>query len=159
MSGKRLILAMVVVAGIATFGSSAGAAAQSPAEPGVNYAGDPEERGWLRLAPSRDSIVILDLGWGAPAHRCSNRKGYSSWLFTGSAFGEPIEITPEGTFRTTVVDRYADRGSRYHERQIVAGTITDESAFGTIRGRVKIVRPSGLVVRCTFGPQNWRLVN
>lgn len=152
MSGKQLTLATVVAALVlATSGSWTGAAAQSAAEPGVNYADSPKTRVWLRVDRSLNMIAVFELPWSVAPHRCSNRKGYSSMLFTGYENGDSIDIAPEGTFRETVVDRYRDRGSRFHERQIIAGTITDESAFGTIRGRVKIVKPNGLVVRCTLG--------
>jgi hypothetical protein len=80
-------------------------------------------------------------------------------LYAGYEELSPIRVSRAGTFRREVVDRYRSDGKRYEERQIVDGTITGDVVTGSIRGRVKIVKPNGQVVRCSFGPQGWRLVD
>jgi hypothetical protein len=45
------------------------------------------------------------------------------------------------------------------DHRVVTGTVADDVVTGSISGRAKIVKPGGQVVRCTFGPQRWRLVD
>ena len=111
---------------------------------------------WLRLDSSRRFITALEIPWGVNPRRCSRRIGHWSTLFAGFAYTHPIGVSSRGSFRTTVVDRYSDQGVRYEEHQTVAGTITGHLASGSIRGRLRVVRRNGEVVRCSFGPQRWR---
>jgi hypothetical protein len=68
-------------------------------------------------------------------------------------------VDQDGKFRATQVYRYREAGSRYTEVQVVSGAIRGSVAAGSIRGRVKIIKAGGQVVRCSFGPQRWRLVD
>jgi hypothetical protein len=162
MYGKRVVGVSALGLVLAAFGTASSAVAQDPQEPGagVTYGGlkalDPV---WLRLDPSRSVIAALEVPWAIARERCSNRKGYFSTLLAGYENGTPISVSSRGTFTRAVVDRYRMGGTRYEEKQLVTGTITDQRAAGRIRGRVKYVRPNGRVVRCTFGPQTWNAVN
>jgi hypothetical protein len=158
MYGKRLALAALAAALlVAALGATSSSAAQSERSPGRGYAGLKDfEPVWLRLDPSRGFISALEIPWGVDPARCTRRIWHRSTLFAGSVYSGAIHLTADGTFRKTVVDRYSDAGSRYVERQTVAGRIDGHVARGSISGRLRIRRPSGQVVRCTFGPQRWR---
>jgi hypothetical protein len=114
---------------------------------------------WLRLDPARRSIATTHIEWAAAPERCSNGEVYQSTLWAGYEWEFPIMINEDGTFSKTVVERYTDKGGRHVEHQIVRGTITDDAATGSISGRVRVVKPGGRVVTCTFGPQRLRLVD
>jgi hypothetical protein len=161
MNGKRLALVALGAALIAAAAvGPSGSTSQTQDPPGLTYGGLKDRyAAWLRLAPGRDSIAALQIDWAVAPERCSNRKTYSSTLYAGFEEFEATRVSDAGKFARTVVDEYTEEGSRYEERQIVNGTITGDVARGSIRGRVKIVRPNGQVVRCNFGPQTWRLVD
>jgi hypothetical protein len=163
MVWKRLAFAVLVGSvGLAAFGgmsSSSGQEAQTPA-PGVTYGGLRDfEEVWLRLDSSRNVILNLELPWAASGKRCSDKKPYSSTLFTGAEYQEAVAIRADGTFARTVVDRYRFERTRYVETQILKGTLTDARVSGTIAGKVKRTKPNGRVVRCSFGPLTWSAVN
>jgi hypothetical protein len=155
------LTASVLSLAIAVSGSFASASAQSPgAATGLSYGGlRGLESAWLRVNQSRSLILALELPYPVTRERCSNRSGYFGWVLTGVEYLEPIYIRPNRTFNGTARSRYTHRGSRFEERAVVRGTITDERASGTVQGTVRIVRANGLVVRCTFGPQRWTLFN
>jgi hypothetical protein len=70
----------------------------------------------------------------------------------------PISVGQDGAFKKTV-DRFQDGGSRYEETQVVSGKIADDVVTESITSQVRIVKPSGLVVRCTSRIQRWRLID
>ena len=150
------ILALTVLGGPGTsVGQSPG-----PDRPGTTYGGVRNfESVWIRLDESRNVILDMEIPWDAAGNRCSNRKGYSSALYTGAEYSHAIVIRPGGAFATTVVDRYRQNGIRFVETQIVKGTLRDSSMSGTIQGKAERTLPGGQVVRCTFGPLNWRAVD
>jgi hypothetical protein len=155
------LTASVLSLTLAVSGSLGSAAAQSPgAATGNAYGGlRGLQSAWLRVSPSRSLILALELPFPVARERCSNNRGYFGWVLTGVENFEPIYIRRNGTFNGTAKSRYTDLGSRFEERAVVRGTITPARASGTVQGTVRIVRPSGLVVRCTFGPQHWTLFN
>jgi|SRR5215207_3740980 len=161
MFGKRLALgALVGGFGLAAFGGLSSSSGQEAEAPGVSYGGVRDfAEVWLRLDASRNVILNLELPWAASGKRCSDKKPYSSTLFTGAEYQEAIVIRPDGTFARTVVDRYRLQGTRYVETQTVKGTLTDARVAGTIAGNVKRTKPNGRVVRCSFGPLTWSAVN
>lgn len=161
MNGKRLALAVLAVAAIVVAaGGPSSSTGQVNEPPGVTYGGvKDQDPAWLRLDPARRSIAALHIEWAAAPERCSNRKVYFSTLYAGYEQGFPIAVDEQGRFEKVVVSRYPWQGGRYVERQVVGGTITDRVATGTISGRARGVRPSGQVIRCTFGPQRFRLTD
>lgn len=153
MYGKRLALGASVVAlavGVSGALSNSAGQPQQPA-PGLTYGGTRAlDTLWLRLHPSRADIAALELPWEIAPGRCTNDpNGYFSVLYAGSFHRHPIEVTPEGRFKKTVVDKYRNRGIRFEEHQTVTGTITEERASGTIRTRSIATMPNGRVARCT----------
>jgi hypothetical protein len=163
MYGKRLALGASVVAlvvGVSGALSNSAGQSQQPT-PGLTYGGTRAlETLWLRLHSSRTVIAALELPWEIAPGRCTNDpNGYFSVLLAGFFYNEPINVSPEGKFRKTVVDKYRDRGIRFEEHQTVTGTITAERASGTFRARSIATRPNGRVARCTSGPQTWSAVN
>ena len=160
MNGKRLALTVLVVAAIVAALGGPGSSSGQQDPPGITYGGvKDQDPAWLRLDPARRSIAALHIEWAAAPERCSNRKVYFSTLYAGYEQGFPIPVNDQGRFSKVVVSRYPWQGGRYVERQVVSGTITDHVATGTISGRARGVRPSGRVIRCTFGPQRWRLTD
>ena len=163
MFRKRLVLGVLLTGlGVAAFGGFSNSSGQSPqaGEPGVTYGGVRNiESVWVRLDESRHVILAIEVPWDASGRRCSDKRGYSSRLFTGAEYSQTIVIRSDGTFGRTVVDRYRDLGTRYVETQTVKGTLTDARITGTIEGKVKRTKPNGRVVRCTFGPLNWNAVD
>jgi hypothetical protein len=161
MNAMRLALvALGVALVVATAGGPTSSTGQTQDRPGLTYGGLKDRyAAWLRLAPGRNSIAALQIDWAVAPERCSNQRTYSSVLYAGGEEFLPIRVGAAGRFARTVVDRYTTEGSRYEEHQVVNGTIAEDVARGSIRGRVKIVRPNGRVVRCNFGPQTWRLVD
>ena len=161
MNGKRLSLGAAVAAlVVAVAGGSSNSTGQMQGAPGVTYGGVKDrDPAWLRLDPSRRSIAAMHIEWAVAPRRCSNRKVYFSTLFAGYEWNFPISVSEDGEFKKTVVDRYTVDGSRIVDHQVVQGTITGDVATGSISGRARIVKPGGRVVRCTFGPQSWRLVD
>jgi hypothetical protein len=158
---KRFALIAVAAALVAVAASGpSDSTGQTQDPPGLTYGGLKDRYGaWLRLAPGRLAIASLQMEWAVAPERCSNRRTYSSTLYAGFEEFSPITVTEAGRFKRTVVDRYRDEGIRYEEHQTVQGTISGHVATGSIRGRVRFVRPDGRVVRCNFGPQLWRLVD
>ena len=134
---------------------------RADAAPGLTYGGTRAlDTLWLRLHPSRADIAALELPWEIAPGRCTNDpNGHFSVLFAGSFHQHPIQVTPAGKFKKTVVDRFRDRGIRFEERQTVTGTITDERVSGTLWARTIAVRPNGSVARCTSRTQTWGAVN
>jgi hypothetical protein len=161
MNGKRLALAvLVVVLIVAAVGGPSSSTGQTQDPPGTTYGGvKDQDPAWLRLDPARRSIAALHIEWAAAPERCSNRKVYFSTLYAGYEQGSPIPVDERGRFSKVVVNRYPYAGRRYVETQAVSGTIAGHIATGTISGRASVVRPGGQVVRCTFGPQRWRLTD
>jgi hypothetical protein len=160
MAFKRLgIAALACTLGIAVLGGVETSIGQAPGQdrPGTTYGGVRNfESVWIRLDESRNVILDMEIPWDAAGNRCSNRKSYSSALYTGAEYSHAIAIRRGGAFAATVVDRYRQDGIRYVETQIVKGTLTNSSMSGTIQGKAERTLPSGQVVRCTFGPLNWR---
>ena len=162
MKGKRLALAATAAAlGVAVTAGPGTSTGQMEATTGVSYGGIKDrEPAWLRLDPSRRAIAAMHIEWAVAPARCSNRRPYFSTLFAGYEWQIPITIDEQGRFSKTVVDRYTDADNTRHiERQEVRGTIADGVATGSIGGRATVVRTNGRVVRCSFGPQRWRLVD
>ena len=163
MFGKRLALGVLVtglgLAAVGGFSSSSGQEGETPA-PGVSYGGVRDfDEVWLRLDGSRNVILNVEVPWAASGRRCSDRKPYSSTLFSGAEYQEAISIRRDGTFERTIVDRYRFEGTGYVETQTLKGTLTDARVTGTIAGNVKRTKSNGRVVRCTFGPLRWSAVN
>ena len=163
MFGKRLALGVLVAglgfAAVGGLSTSSGQEGGTPA-PGVSYGGVRDfDEVWLRLDGSRNVILNVEVPWAASGRRCSDRKPYSSTLFSGAEYQEAISIRGDGTFAKTVVDRYRFEGTAYVETQTLKGTLTDARVTGTIAGTVKRTRSNGRVVRCTFGPLRWGAVN
>ena len=160
MALKRLgIAALVSTLGVAALGGVNTSVGQAPGadRPGSVYGGLRNmESVWIRLDESRNVILDMEIPWDAAGSRCSNRKSYSSRLYTGAEYSHTIAIRRGGAFAATVVDRYRQDGIRYVETQIVKGTLTDSQMSGTIEGKAERRLPTGRVVRCTFGPLNWR---
>jgi hypothetical protein len=161
MNGKRLALAVLMVAAIvAAVGGPSSSTGQTQDPPGVTYGGvKDQDPAWLRLDGARRSIAALHIEWAAAPERCSNRKVYFGTLYAGYEWNSPIPVDERGRFNKVIVDRYPYAGGRYVETQAVSGTIAGHVATGTISGRARGVRPGGQVVRCTFGPQRWRLTD
>jgi hypothetical protein len=113
------------------------------------------DQAWLRFGGTRRLIAALELPWAVSRERCSNHEGFYSYAYAGAEYSEPIFVGGKGTFRKTVDDRYRDQGTQYAQTVNVVGKVTDEKVSGTIEGRVRMIRPNGSVVRCTFGPQRW----
>jgi hypothetical protein len=159
MNGKRLALAALAGALlVAAAGGPTNSTGQTQDTPGLTYGGMKDQyAAWLRLAPGRRAIAAMQMDWAVARERCSNRKTYSSVLYAGYEEFSPINVSQAGKFKKTVVDRYSDQSGRHEEHQAVNGTISGDVATGSISGRVKVVTPGGRVVRCTFGPQRWRL--
>jgi hypothetical protein len=161
MFGRRLALVVLPVALVgAVAGGPTDSTGQTQDTPGITYGGLKDQYGaWLRLDPGRRAIAALQVDWAIAPERCSNRKAYSSVLYAGYEERRPISVDRDGAFTKTVVDRFRDRGGRYEETQAVTGKIAEHVATGSITSRVRIVKPSGLVVRCTSRIQRWRLVD
>jgi hypothetical protein len=161
MTGKRLALAAVMAGfGLALIGGLSNSTGQTQEGPGTSYGGLKDQfPAWLRLDPGRRAIAAVQIDWAIAPERCSNRKAYSSTMYAGYEEQNPISVAQDGTFRKTVVDRFRDQGTRYEETQAVSGTIANDAVTGSISSRVRIVKPSGLVVRCKSRIQRWRLVD
>jgi hypothetical protein len=161
MNGKSLALAVLVVASIvAVVAGPSSSTGQTQDPPGVTYGGLKDTyAAWLRLSPARDSIASLQMDWAVAKERCSHGKTYSSTLYAGYEEFQQIRVSAAGKFKKTIVDRYREEGTRYEETQTVSGTVNGHVATGSISGRVRMVQKGGRVVRCTFGPQRWRLAD
>ena len=161
MNGKRLVLAVLMVASIvAAVGGPSSSPGQTQDPPGVTYGGvKDQDPAWLRLDPARRSIAALHIEWAAAPERCSHRKVYVGTLYAGYEWVRPIPVDGRGRFNKVIVNRYPYAGRRYVERQVVSGTIAGNVVAGTISGGVTVARPDGQVVRCSFGPQRWRLTD
>ena len=161
MNGKRLSLAVLMVAAmVAAVGGPDRSTGQTQDAPGVTYGGvKDQDPAWLRLDPGRRSIAALHIEWAASPERCSHGKVYFGTLYAGYEQDSAIPVNDSGRFSKVVVNRYTYAGRRYIETQTVRGTIAGPVATGTISGRAKAVNRGGQVVRCTFGPQRWRLTD
>jgi hypothetical protein len=161
MNGKRLALALLTVAAIvAAVGGPSSSTGQTQGPPGITYGGvKDQDPAWLRLDSARRSIAAIHIEWAAAPDRCSNRKVYFSTLYAGYEQGFPISVDESGRFSKVVVDRYPGTTGHRVERQVVSGTIAGHVVTGTISGRAREMRPGGRVVRCSFGPQRWRLTD
>lgn len=161
MNGKRLALgALVCALIIAAFGGPSSTTGQSSQvdAPGLTYGGKKDQyAAWLRLAPGRRLIAALRMEWAIAPSRCSNGKTYSSVTYAGYEELISINVGEAGDFKKTVILNYSNESGRGEERAAIEGTIDGNRASGTIRGRVRVAKPNGKVVRCTFGPQSWRL--
>src|SRR5215208_3425947 len=115
MARTRLPIGVLVTAlAISGFGTASSSSGQSPETRGVTYGGVRNvESVWLRLDSSRNVILALEIPWEASGRRCSDKKGYSSALYTGAEYSQTIVVDDEGKFARTVVDRYRDAGTRY----------------------------------------------
>lgn len=159
---QRLVgLAAVIVGLAATVATgTSDSTGQTQGAPGVTYGGLKDQyAAWLRVDPGRNAVAALLIEWAVAPDRCTNKRPYSSTLYAGYEEFRPIQLSDQGGFRKTIVDRFKDGGSRFEETQTVVGSINGGVAVGSISGRVKIVKPDGRVVRCNFGPQAWRLVD
>jgi hypothetical protein len=161
MLGKGLALVVVAVAlVVAVAGGPSDSVGQTQRTPGISYGGLKDQYGaWLRLDPGRRSIAAVQIDWAIAPERCSNRKGYSSILYAGYEEERPIGVGNDGVFKKTVVDRFRDGGTRYEETQVIAGKVDGDVVSGSITARVRIVKPSGLTVRCSSRIQRWTLAD
>ena len=161
MFSKRLAGGVLVaILGIAWFGASGNSLGQSSEPAGVTYGGVRDfEWVWLRLDPSRNVVLALEVPWAASGRRCSDKRSYTSVMYAGAEYQETIGIRADGTFTKTVVDRYRDAGTLYVDTQTVKGKLTDDRVTGTIAGNAKRTKPNGRVVRCSFGPLKWNAVD
>ena len=161
MFGKRLGLAVVAGAFVvAVTGGPSDSTGQTQGTPGISYGGLKDQYGaWLRLDPGRRAIAALQIDWAIAPERCSNRTAYSAVVYAGYEEDRPISVGADGGFAKTVVDRYRDAGGRHEEIQVVRGKIAERVATGSITSRVRVVKPSGRVVRCTSRVQSWRLTD
>jgi hypothetical protein len=159
MLGKRLALMVLVVALVlAGVGGRSDSTGQTEGSPGISYGGLKDQYGaWLRLDPGRRAIASVQIDWSIAPERCSNRKAYSDTMYAGYEEQRPISIAQDGTFKKTVTYRFRDAGSRYEETQVVSGKLADDVVTGSITSRVRVVKPSGTVVRCKSRTQTWRL--
>ena len=156
-SMRAALVTALVVAAAGAVSSSNG---QTEDTRGLTYGGTKDTyAAWLRLAPGREAIAALQMDWAVASKRCSNRKSYSSTLYAGFEEFHPIAVSSAGKFKKMIADTYRGEGNRYEEEQLIRGTISGSVAVGYISGKVKITKPNGEVVRCTFGPQRWRLVD
>jgi hypothetical protein len=164
MYGKRFAVGGLVIAvfvGVSgALSNSSGQSAPQQA-PRLTYGGTKAfETVWLRLHESRAVIAAIEIPWEIAPKRCKNdRNGYYSTLWAGYHYQHPIDVSPQGKFSKTLVDRYRDEGIRYEEHQTVTGTITDERVSGTIRARTVATSPGGRVARCSSRTQTWSAVN
>jgi hypothetical protein len=155
------LAALAAAVAVALAGSTSTSIGQSPVPAaGLAYAGkkgfDPL---WVRVHATRRLIEALEISVPVSRERCSNRKGYFTSFYGGTDNLETIVIGSDGEFADTITDRYRDAGSRYEEIAKLTGKVDDERVSLTIRGTIRVVRPNGLVVRCTFGPQRWTAFN
>ena len=159
---QRLVGLAAVIVGLAAtvVTGTSDSTGQTQGAPGVTYGGLKDQyAAWLRVDPGRNAVAALLIEWAVAPDRCTNKRPYSSTLYAGYEEFRPIQLSDQGGFRKTIVDRFKDGGSRVEETQTVVGSFNGGVAVGSISGRVKIVKPDGRVVRCNFGPQAWRLVD
>ena len=163
MYGKRLALGALVVAlvvGVSGALSNSAGQSQQPVL-GVAYGGTKSvDAVWLRLDSSRLSIAAAEIPFEIAQGRCKNDpNGYFGVAYVGYHFQEPARVSPEGTFRTTVNNRYRNAGIVYEEHATVTGTVTAERASGTIRAQTIATRPNGRVARCSSLAKLWSAIN
>lgn len=54
--------------------------------------------------------------WEIAPGRCTNDpNGYFSVLYAGFQYYQPIDVSPQGKFSKTVVDKYRNRGIRFDD--------------------------------------------
>jgi hypothetical protein len=114
MNGKRLALAMLMVASIvAAVGGPSSSTGQTQDLPGVTYGGvKDQDPAWLRLDPGRRSIAALHIESAAAPERGSHRKAYASTLCAGYEWDTPIPVDGRGRFNKVIVNRYSYAGRR-----------------------------------------------
>ena len=162
MHAKRLALALLsVTVGVAASGGLTTSSGQAPGDrPGLSYGAlRGEDSVWLRLDGSRRLIAALEIPVAMSRDRCSNRKGWFTFVYGGAEWYQVIYVGATGRFKKRMLDRWSEDGIRYVEDYTVSGTITDERVTGKVEGTVRRTMPSGRVVRCSFGPQSWAAVN
>jgi hypothetical protein len=146
------------IAGSGTVNTSSGQSA--PHGPGVTYGGQKNaDWVWLRLDFSRRVVAAGQIPVAISGERCSNHKGYFTTFYVGSENYRTIALAASGSFTRDVTDRYRDHGSLYNETAKLSGRVTDDRVSATISGTVRVVKPNGAVVRCTYGPQPWTAFN
>ena len=101
----------------------------------------------------------MQIDWAIAPERCSNRKAFSDTMYAGYEEQRPISVGQDGAFKKSVIDRFKDEGSRYRETQVVTGKVADDVVTGSIKSSVRVIKPSGRVVRCASRIQTWRLVD
>jgi hypothetical protein len=157
---RSMRAALVTGLVVAAAGAVSNSSGQMQDPRGLTYGGPKDNyAAWLRLAPGREAIAAMQMDWAAAPKRCSNHKSYSGTLYAGFEEFHPIAVSATGRLEKEIVATYRIDRDRVEQHQLVRGTISDAVAVGYISGKVKIVKPSGKIVRCTFGPQRWRLVD
>jgi hypothetical protein len=150
----------VTACAIAASGTVNTSSGQSAPQAGVTYGGQKNaDWVWLRLDFARRVVAAGQIPVAISGQRCSNHKGYSTTFYVGSEDYRTIALAADGSFTKTVTDRYRDHGSLYTETAKLSGRVTDDRVSATISGTVRVVKPSGAVVRCTYGPQPWTAFN
>lgn len=157
MKRKHLLGVAIPMAGLvlALFGgpSSSGG---TQAGPGLSYGGITPSNisNSLFLAPGRRAIRSLEVWWEVSAKRCSSGNPYGDSVFAGSVWGHPISVSEAGSFKATIRDDDLNTA-----RYVISGKVSGHVVQGTLRGRVRIDKDDGSVVRCRIGPQTWGLVD
>jgi hypothetical protein len=159
--GARVGIGVAVTAcAIAASGAVNTSSGQSGSGPGVTYGGQKNaDWSWLRLDFSRRVVAAGQIPVAVSGARCSNHKGYFTTFYFGSEDYRTIALAEDGSFSKNLTDRYRDRGNLYRETAKLSGRVTDSRVSATISGTVRVVKPSGAVVRCTYGPQPFAAFN
>jgi len=145
---------------IAASGALNTSSGQSGSAPGVTYGGQKNaDWVWLRLDFGRRVVAAGQIPVAINGARCSNHKGYFTAFYFGSEDYRTISVAEDGSFTRNLSDRYRDRGNLYKETAKLTGRVTDSRVSGTISGTVRVVKASGAVQRCTYGPQPWSAFN
>jgi len=150
----------LVSLGLAATIASGGTEVTAPARAGISYGAltSQAETVWIRLRPDRKRIASLEAGWEAPASRCTNRRPFYSFSFTGGENGRVVPVR-SGAFRTQLTDRYFEGGTSIVERFEVEGRIDAAKAVGKFTAKVTTERPDGSGYRCNLGPIRFTAVN
>jgi hypothetical protein len=145
---------------IAASGAVNTSSGQSGSAPGVTYGGQKNaDWSWFRLDASRRVVAAAQIPVAISGARCSNHRGYFTAFYFGSEDYRTIAVAADGSFSKEATDRYRDRGNLYRETAKLSGRVTDSRVSATISGTVRVVKASGAVVRCTFGPQPFAAFN
>jgi hypothetical protein len=159
--GLALLCAAIAVPAVAlATGPSGGRSTTGAARVGVSY-GALTPQGyalWVRLRRDRQRVASLEMGWEAPAARCSNRKTFYSSSYLG---GENFELIPvkAGQFTKRAKDRYFDGTTAIVEDVRVQGRITPAATTGSFTATVNARRRDGTRYTCSVGPVAFRAVN